>query len=798
MIGWLFKGLRSRRLTTPYPNGPEPASAEFRGRAAISTEVVAAEQAQAAAAACLPDALTVTDRGALRLDATRCINCGLCVGAVENGAVKMEARFELAGPEVDTLVVESEGGGMPAPGGRDVGAQGTANGGLSLPRAFRRSIHIRHVDAGSDGAVEQEIAALQSPYYDMQRLGLFFTATPRHADVLLVTGAVTAPMEDHLRRTYEAMPDPRIVVAAGTDACSGGIWTGPEVRGGVDKVLPVDVYIPGDPPAPITLLHGLLLATGRVAPAPAPLARGRAMSALGLLLAIGSSGLLAAALLAVAVPDLGRARLAVALVGCAAAVALAVGGGMATFGTQVHWEWFGGFGLGSGGFSADRLSGLFVLISCAAAAPLLLASSGGTAPGARLAAALRPLLVLAVIGVYLADNVFVFLVVWELSVLAIFALVAVRYEDEAASRAADLTITLAKLGGGAILAGFLLLAAETGSFSFAELAQRAPDLDPALRGVCFALFFAGFGVKAALVPMQTWLPSAYGESNAESAGLLAAVGLNIAFYGMLRTWFGFLGQPEVWWAVVALLGGSVTALLGILGGIVQTRLRVFIAYSSIENSGIIVTALGIALMGLAQGERGLFGLGLIAATFQITTHAIAKAGLFTAAASVEAATGTDDMERLGGLYRALPLAALGALSGAAALSALPPFSGFASEWMTFEGLMQGFRVSGTGSHLAMALAGAHAGADRGADGACLRAGAGHQLPRHAAPRCRRRCPRLPIALARPCGPRPRLAGDRRRRTLDGEGPRAGNRGNRRRGRVWADLPPGLADRARLP
>ena len=129
-----------------------------------------------------------------------------------------------------------------------------------LDGAFRRSLHIRHVDTGSDGAVEQEIAALLNPYYDMQRLGLFFTASPRHADVLLVTGPVTKPMEGPLRRTYEAMPEPRVVVAAGTDACSGSIWTEPEVLGGVDRVLPVDVYIPGDPPTPIALLHGLLLA----------------------------------------------------------------------------------------------------------------------------------------------------------------------------------------------------------------------------------------------------------------------------------------------------------------------------------------------------------------------------------------------------------------------------------------------------------------------------------------------------------------------------------------------------------
>ena len=130
------------------------------------------------------------------------------------------------------------------------------------------------MDTGSDGAIEHELLALLNPYYDMQRLGLFFTASPRHADVLLVTGPVTQPMREPLLRTYEAMPEPRIVIAAGTDACSGGIWTEPEVLGGVDRVLPVDVYVPGDPPSPIALLHALLLAGGRAAPAAAPVAPG--------------------------------------------------------------------------------------------------------------------------------------------------------------------------------------------------------------------------------------------------------------------------------------------------------------------------------------------------------------------------------------------------------------------------------------------------------------------------------------------------------------------------------------------
>jgi formate hydrogenlyase subunit 7 len=133
-----------------------------------------------------------------------------------------------------------------------------------VQRLFHGSLHIRHVDAGSCNACESEIKLLSSPYYDIHRLGLFLTTSPRHADLLLVTGPVTLVMKDPLLRTYEAMPDPRLVVAVGACACSGGIF-GPSAfaLGGLEEVLPVDVFIPGCPPTPLTLIHGLLLALGR-------------------------------------------------------------------------------------------------------------------------------------------------------------------------------------------------------------------------------------------------------------------------------------------------------------------------------------------------------------------------------------------------------------------------------------------------------------------------------------------------------------------------------------------------------
>ncbi len=425
------------------------------------------------------------------------------------------------------------------------------------------------------------------------------------------------------------------------------------------------------------------------------------MSALAILLIVGCAGLAVASALAA-----GRAAVAWrvgAAVAIGGSLALAAAGFVAVFSEQLVWRPFYWFGLGRGGVHVDQLAGLFLILTGGVSALLFLAAS---TEGPRAARALRPMLVLCVVGVIVVDNVFEFLVLFELTVVAIYALISVRYEDPQARRAAELTLTLAKLGGGAVLAGLVLLGVDGGSFSFEHLAVSAPHLSAAVRGVCFALLFVGFAVKGALIPLQTWLPGAYGGADADSSSFVAAVSLNVAFYAMLRVWFGFLGHPAVWWAVVALLVGALTALIGILGGILQREFRLFVAYSSIENSGLIVTDLGLALMGKAQHRPGLIGVGLIAAAFQITAHSVAKAGLFASVATVEHSTGTSDMEHLGGLYRRLPTAAIATLVGGAALAALPPFSGFVSEWLGLEALMQGFRVSGTGSHLAIALAGA--------------------------------------------------------------------------------------------
>jgi Ni,Fe-hydrogenase III small subunit/ferredoxin len=253
MIEWIARGLRSGIVTTRYPRRPERAPAGFRGR----VDVLEPERGDTSLVdVCPTGAIGVDEVGHVALDRGRCILCGLCVAA-DPARFAFSAEYETASRSRAALVAGE-------PPLRALEELRATLGERS--RTLRRSIHIRHLDAGSDGGEEWEIQALTNPYYDMQRLGFFFTLSPRHADILLVTGGVTEPMRAPLLRTWETMPEPKALVAAGTDACTGGLAaaTG-ATSGGVGAVLPVDVYVPGSPPSPIALLHGLLLATGAFA-----------------------------------------------------------------------------------------------------------------------------------------------------------------------------------------------------------------------------------------------------------------------------------------------------------------------------------------------------------------------------------------------------------------------------------------------------------------------------------------------------------------------------------------------------
>lgn len=283
MFEILRKSLAAGVVTTAYPDIPADVAPHARGKPEFDFN--GWKDARAAIAACPTGALSSVDRNGsreLRFDLASCTFCGLC--AEVDPAVRMTNVCELAAPSRQELVttaryelkpdgtlgklIAGPQRGDPAPNSETqsveaLGAELKAR----VHRVLGRSLHIREVDAGSCNGCEIEIVGLNSPVYDIERFGIHFVASPRHADMLLVTGPVTRNMELALRKTYDATPAPRLVVAVGACGCTGGIFgQNYATVGGVDKVVPVDVYIPGCPPNPHALLHGILLAIGRLAP----------------------------------------------------------------------------------------------------------------------------------------------------------------------------------------------------------------------------------------------------------------------------------------------------------------------------------------------------------------------------------------------------------------------------------------------------------------------------------------------------------------------------------------------------
>ena len=281
MFNLLRKSLATGVVTAEYPLGPADQVPQARGRPEI--DFAAWHDARPAAAICPTGAIHYADAGGTRhatLDLTRCIFCGLCAEA--DPAIRMTTAQELADrrPEAlrQTAVYRLKPDGAhdallspPAAGGTQPGGTPGAVAAVGdqlkarVESMFGRSLHIREVDAGSCNGCEIEIGGLAGPVSDLERFGLHLVASPRHADMLLVTGPVTRNMELALRKTYAAMPAPRLVVAVGACGCSGGIFGKNYASlGGVDQVLPVDVYVPGCPPPPQALLHGILLAIDRL------------------------------------------------------------------------------------------------------------------------------------------------------------------------------------------------------------------------------------------------------------------------------------------------------------------------------------------------------------------------------------------------------------------------------------------------------------------------------------------------------------------------------------------------------
>jgi hydrogenase-4 component B len=296
--------------------------------------------------------------------------------------------------------------------------------------------------------------------------------------------------------------------------------------------------------------------------------------------------------------------------------------------------------------------------------------------------------------VCVAANAILFLVAWEVMALAGFLLIFTEHEKPEVQRAAFIYLAAAHAGNLALFALFALLGRVAGSFEFAAMAGLEGGAP--LAGWIFGLALFGFGLKAGLVPLHFWLPGAHAAAPSHVSALMSGVLLKTGIYGILRVTGFFQSVPPAWggWLVAA---GAASAVLGVAFALAQHDVKRLLAYHSVENIGIIAMGAGLALLGRATGSPALVVLGFSGAVLHVVNHAAFKGLLFLGAGAVHQATGTRELDRLGGLSRAMPYTATLFLVGAVAISGLPPLNGFASEWLVFLASFQAVLGRGAGS-----------------------------------------------------------------------------------------------------
>ena len=316
------------------------------------------------------------------------------------------------------------------------------------------------------------------------------------------------------------------------------------------------------------------------------------------------------------------------------------------------------------------------------------------------------LLLLATTLVFLSDNAFFFLMVWEIMALSAYCLVSFEHENPETRNAGVLYFVMSHIGTGCLILGFLLLFQTSGDYSFAGFHAIGNKMSPGSRDAAFLLFLIGFGIKAGIVPLHTWLPAAHPVAPSNVSAFMSGVIIKTGIYGMTRVFFDFLGTPPMWWGVTVLAIGIISAVLGVLYALMQHDLKRLLAYHSIENIGIILMGFGASLMFLHTHHPTLATLALIAGLYHTINHAVFKGLLFLGAGAVLHATHTRDMEQMGGLAKRMPQTALFFLIGAVAISALPPLNGFVSEWLTYQSLLQGFGTTDSLLRLMFPIGGA--------------------------------------------------------------------------------------------
>jgi formate hydrogenlyase subunit 3/multisubunit Na+/H+ antiporter MnhD subunit len=337
----------------------------------------------------------------------------------------------------------------------------------------------------------------------------------------------------------------------------------------------------------------------------------------------------------------------------------------------------------------DALAAFFLLVIGATAAGVSAFAAGyfrhgeGTPPG--LMCLQYHVFLASMAGVVLADDAYAFMVMWETMALSSFFLVTSNHRVAEIRRAGYLYLLIAHVGAIGILMCFGVLQANTGDYTFANM--RAQQLSPFWASVAFALALFGFGAKAGQLPLHVWLPEAHPAAPSPVSALMSAVMLKTAIYGLLRVLLDLLSTPLWWWGVVLLAVGLATALFGVVFAAVQSDMKRLLAYSSIENIGLLAAGIGLTVVFSAYSMRTLAALALTACLVHVASHALFKSLLFLSTGSVLHATGERNLGKLGGLMRTMPWVAWATLVGVLASAGLPPSSGFVAEWLLLQSFL---------------------------------------------------------------------------------------------------------------
>ena len=299
--------------------------------------------------------------------------------------------------------------------------------------------------------------------------------------------------------------------------------------------------------------------------------------------------------------------------------------------------------------------------------------------------------ILSMILVFTADDAIYFFLTWELMAVISYFLVVFESEQEENRRAGLVYVVMTHLGSAFLLIAFMLMYYYTNSFSLSPVStEQIPESG---RNLLFLLFLIGFGTKAGIIPLHIWLPYAYPAAPGNISALMSGIMSKTAVYGLLRFVFLYLGITTPWWGTVILLLGVSSAIFGVLYAYIEQNIQRLIAYSSIENMGIIFIGLGTGFLSLSQGNNMIGALALTAALLHCFNHSLFKGGLFLGIGSVHYATNTKNLEELGGLIKRMPLTSVFVLVCALSISAVVPFNGFIGEWLTYQAIFAGIASS---------------------------------------------------------------------------------------------------------